>query len=328
MDMRILVVGVGAMGWNHSRVCSELGLLAGVCDMNEESVKSVAEHFGVPGFTSVSHAISEINPDAVIVATPTFTHAEIATEALNSGLHVLVEKPLAIDIESAEKVVALAREKKLKLAVGHIERHNPVIAMARNNLKSGEWGDVLTISSRRVSNFPGRIKDVGVILDLGIHDIDNVLHLMGSKLTSVFTRAGSYNTVNHEDHANIILGFEDGKSAMLEVNWITPMRVRTLSLTCEDSFVELDYMRQQGSVSTSRFTNPEDKQQYPVKIEYDTKIISLQRQEPLKIEIQDFVDSIVNDREPLVTGEEGVYSLRATIAAVESWQTGKVIDFE
>jgi len=326
--MQVLVVGVGAMGWNHSRVCSELGILAGVCDMNEESVMGVAEYFGVPGFTSVSEAISELKPDAMIISTPTFTHADIAIEALNSGLHVLVEKPLAIDIESAEKIVKLAREKNLKLAVGHIERHNPVIAMARNNLESGEWGDVLTISSRRVSNFPGRIKDVGVILDLGIHDIDNVLHLMGSKLTSVFTRAGSHKAIEHEDHANIILGFEDGKSAMLEVNWITPMRVRTLSLTCENTFVELDYMRQQGSISKSRFINPEDKQQYPVKIEYDTKMISLQRQEPLKIEIQDFVESIIDDREPLVNGEEGIYSLRATIAALESWKTGKVVNFE
>ena len=124
---------------------------------------------------------------------------------------------------------------------------------------------------------------------------------------------------------SIMLGFENGNTAMIEVNWITPMRVRTLSLTCEKSFVELDYMKQQISVSNSRFTNPTDPQMYPLKIEYDTKTISLQNQEPLKIEIEDFVNSIENDTEPLVDGEQGLISLKATIAAIESWNSGKVI---
>ena len=316
------------MGWNHARVCSELGHLVAVCDMDEESVKRVANNFGVKGYTDLQSAIDELNPTAVIVSTPTSTHVKVAKIALENNLHVLVEKPLAIDLESGQSLIDLARSKNLKLCVGHIERHNPVISFARKNLEIGDWGQAITISSRRVSNFPGRIRDVGVILDLAIHDIDNVIYLMNSKLTSVFSRAGSYNDIDHEDHANIMLGFENGNSAMIEVNWITPMRVRTLSLTCEKSFVELDYMKQQVSVSNSRFTNPADPQMYPLKIEYDTKTISLQKQEPLKMEIQDFVNCIENDVEPLVNGEQGLISLKATIAAVESWKLGEVINID
>ena len=150
--MKVIVVGVGSMGWNHARVCSELKILAGVCDMDSESVKKVAEHFGVQGYTDLKTAIVELEPNAVIVATPTSTHVKVARIALENGLHVLVEKPLAIDVDSGKSLVDLANKNKLKLSVGHIERHNPVISFARNHLELGEWGDAITISSRRVSN--------------------------------------------------------------------------------------------------------------------------------------------------------------------------------
>ena len=140
--------------------------------------------------------------------------------------------------------------------MGHIERFNPVIKRCKGMIDDGELGEVITISSRRVSNFPGRIRDVGVILDLGIHDIDNSIFLMGSKPVSVFCTGGTHNDIEYEDHVTIMILFENGKSAVIEVNWITPLKVRKISLTCEKAFAELDYMDQTISVSSSKYIDP------------------------------------------------------------------------
>ena len=324
----ILVVGAGSMGWNHARVCSELGVLVGICDMDEELVSKVSNDFKVEGFTNLEEAITKTNPLGVIVATPTTAHFRVASEVIRNKRHILVEKPLTKNLNDGEKLVSLAREESLILSVGHIERHNPVISKAKEFLNSGNWGDIITISSRRVSNFPGRISDVGVILDLGIHDIDNVINLMDSKPMTVYTNGGKHNDIEFEDHATIMIGFENGNSAMVEVNWVTPMRVRTLSLTCENSYIELDYMKQSLNISSSRFVDAENPQQYPVKIEIDSKEIPLNYVEPLKLEIIDFLNSIKEKREPLVNGEQALLSLKVTIAALKSLETGEVIHID
>ncbi len=166
---RILVVGIGSMGWNHARVCSDLGVLVGICDQNKESLKQVGERFGVMGYSDLSEAINECRPDGVIIATPTSTHYDITKKVLASGLDVMVEKPLVDQVAHGEELVSIANKKDAILAVGHIERHNPVISREKKHLENGDWGDLITLSARRVSPFNGRIQDVGVILDIGIH---------------------------------------------------------------------------------------------------------------------------------------------------------------
>ncbi len=324
----ILVVGTGSMGWNHARVCSELGLLVGICDRDEGVVKKVGENFGVPGFADLQNAIDETDPEGVIISTPTSTHHDVGTVAIMNGRNVLIEKPLAVDLEEGNRLVGLAREYGVTLAVGHIERHNPVISKARESLSSGDWGEIITISSRRVSNFPGRISDVGVILDLGIHDVDNVIFLMGSKPKSVYASGGKHHDILFEDHATIQITFENGNNALVEVNWITPMKVRTLSLTCEKSFVVLDYMNQQVTVSSSRFVDPKQPRKFPVDIEIDSRELGLNVVEPLRLEIEDFISSIRNGTKPLASGEDGLLALEICIAALESIKTGDVVYFE
>ena len=327
---RVLVIGVGAMGWNHVRVCSEIGVLCGVCDQSISETDRVAEEYGVPGFYEVDNAIADLKPDAVIIATPTSTHYGIASKVIGNGIHVLIEKPISDDIQKAQQLVEMAREMDLVLSVGHIERHNPVISAAKKNILEGEWGDVVTISTKRVSNFPGRIRDVGVILDLGIHDIDNATYLMGSKPISVFATGGSQNEIDYEDHATIMIGFENGNAAVVEVNWITPMKVRSVSLTCENAFVELDYMKQDISVSSSIFAEPSNPNQFPANIEIEKRSIAVNRDEPLKLEILDFLRAITDlensgTGSPLVDGEQAISALRVALAALESIETGKVV---
>ena len=186
---------------------------------------------------------------------------------------------------------------------------------------------MVTISTRRVSNFPGRIRDVGVILDLGIHDIDNATFLMGSKPISVYAVGGSLNDIEYEDHATIMIEFENGNNAIVEVNWITPMKVRTVSLTCEGSFVELDYMSQEISASSSVFVDPENPNQFPANLEIRRDAVPVESAEPLRLEIEDFVECIGSndERKPLVDGEQGVLALRVALAALESIKSGEVI---
>ena len=326
--MRLLVVGVGSMGWNHARVCSELGLLAAVCDSDEAQVKSVSEKFNVPHYTNISTALNKIRPDGVIISTPTNTHHSLAAKALESGTNVLIEKPIASEVCQGEDLISLAKERQLILSVGHIERHNPVIRRAKSHLESGEWGELITLNARRVSPFTGRINDVGAILDTGIHDIDNSIYLMDSKPVSVFATGGSFNQIDFEDHANVVINFENGKSAVIEVNWITPMKVRTQSLTCEKTFVELDYIKQQLFIQKSSISDTNSPRLYPPPIEFLSTKINLNNEEPLRLEIEDFVDSVKENRSPLVGGEDAVLALKVGMAAIESMDSGEVVYIE
>ena len=323
--MKILVCGVGSMGWNHARVCSELGVLSGIVEPNEELRNSVSDLFSVPGFDVLEEAVSKTSSTAVIVATPSSTHFEVSTKALQSGQHILVEKPLCDNLEDARKLVFEAENRNLILAVGHIERHNPVVTFVKEESSTNVWGRLLTISSKRASSRPVRIGDVGVILDLAIHDIDNSIYLAESIPTEVYTRGASFGNSEMEDFAQIFIGFEDGRTALVEVNWISPMRIRETTITFEKSLVTLDYMEQKISVSKSKYSDPKAPQFYPVKMESEITDSKLNKVEPLKLEISDFINSIEENKPPWVDGNAGILSLQTTIAALESLRTGKVV---
>ena len=321
----ILVIGVGSMGFNHARVCSEIGVLAGVCDLDQEAVKRVGDQFAVPCFSDIAEAISQTEASGVIVATPTQTHHEVAMMAIELGLHALVEKPMASNLHEVDMLLEIAKEREVVLAVGHVERYNPVIAYAKERLVSGDWGEPVVISSRRVSNFPSRIRDVGVILDLGIHDIDNAIFLMGSNPISVFARGGRLNNIQHEDHATLTIGFENGRDAIIEVNWITPMKVRKLSLTCERSFVELDYMKQHVTVSSSKFVGDGGGSAFPPNIEFEEEEVAMNFQEPLKLEVSNFLEAMSGGG-GIVDGNQARLSLQVALLAMESLDRGEVIN--
>jgi len=322
----LIVVGVGAMGWNHARVCFELGILSAVVDQDETALNAISDKFGVPTYVNLRQAILDLEPTGVIISTPTKTHYDLGVLAMEMGLNVLIEKPISDTIERGEGLVKMASEKGIVLSVGHIERFNPVIANAKHKILRGDWGEIVTIASRRVSNFPGRIRDVGVILDLGIHDIDNCIFLMGSEPKKVYAHAGKINDIEYEDHATISIEFENGKQATIEVNWITPMKVRSLSLTCEEAFVTLNYMSQEIEVSSSVFMDPENPDLFPQRIEFQTNTIDVIKEEPLRLEIIDFVNSIKEKRDASVTGEQGLLALKVALAALKSIEMGVVID--
>jgi UDP-N-acetylglucosamine 3-dehydrogenase len=198
------------------------------------------------------------------------------------------------------------------------------VRFAKDALEKKDFGELIAISSRRVSNFPGRIRDVGCILDIGIHDIDVMRYLVG-KVSSVYASGGKFKSPSFEDHANILLNFDNGVTGMIEVNWLTPMKVRKLFLTCSERFVELDYINQEAIISYSKWMGIDEANLYHVPIEYRMDRVSLEKKEPLMNEIEDFVDSIERDREPLVTGKDGFEALRIAKAAERSHEKGEVV---
>ncbi|MFQ6107281.1 MAG: Gfo/Idh/MocA family oxidoreductase [Thermoplasmata archaeon] len=320
--LRVGVIGVGSMGQNHARVLSEIAELVGVADKDSDTGKRAAKRFNTEWFQHYEDLLRQ-DIDAVSVATPTALHYQVSKEAIESGIHVLVEKPMCSTTEDAEKLVETAESSGLTLAVGHIERHNPVVEFTKKGIRDGRYGDVITASARRVSSLPSRVHDVGVILDLGIHDIDVMRYLLGSEVRSVFASGGRIKHESFEDHANIMLSFDNGANGYVEVNWLTPMKVRKLSLTCLRNFVEVDYTTQSLQIFSSTFGRLDSFNLYRIPLEFDTRRVSLEKREPLMNELVDFLDAIERKREPLISGRDGLRTLQVVMAAIESQKTGE-----
>lgn len=325
--MRVGVIGVGSMGQNHARILSEMRVLASVTDVVPEAAKAVGERYGVGHFLSYQEMLKS-DVGAVVIVTPTNTHAKIAIDALKAGKHVLLEKPMSGSSDTLKEITALARKEKLVLAGGFVERHNPVVSLAKQGLNAGDFGDLITAATRRVSSMPSRIRDIGVVMDLGVHDIDVVQYIVGREAKAVYALGGKGKEMKYEDHANILIDFEGGTSGFVEINWLTPMKVRKLALTCSKKFVEVDYMDQSALVCSSTFKPFEVGNLYEVPLDLDTRRIAIRKEEPLKRELKDFLGAVESSKDPLVTGESAIMTLKIAEAALESMSTGKKVDIE
>jgi UDP-N-acetylglucosamine 3-dehydrogenase len=323
--MRVGVIGVGAMGQNHARVYAEVADLVGVADPDVKAGGAASNRFNT-SFFSEYRALLKEPLDAVSVCVPTSHHRKVALAVIERGLNLLVEKPLGGSVEDARAIVDAADKAGVTLAVGHVERHNPVVSVVKRALAAGEYGDIITIAARRVSSFPSRVRDIGVVMDLGVHDIDILRYLVGSAVVSVYSLSGRRVHDRFEDHANLLLRFANGVHGFIEVNWLTPMKVRRLSLTCHRNFVEVDYTDQSVTVSSSTLGPFDSSNLYSIPLEHHAQRIQVRREEPLKLELQDFLAAVHDRRPPLVTGADAVETLRVAEAAIESHRRGQVVE--
>jgi UDP-N-acetylglucosamine 3-dehydrogenase len=322
--MRVGVIGVGSMGQNHVRVFSEIAEVVGVADPNVKAGGVVSNRFNTAYYTAAADLLTE-DLDAVSVCVPTEHHTKVALDVIHAGIPLLVEKPLAGTVSEATRIADAAKRAGITLAVGHIERHNPAIAAVKQQLQDGRYGDLVTAAARRVSSFPGRVRDVGVVMDLGVHEIDILRFLVGSPVDSVFALGGRRLHETFEDYANVLLSFHNGVHGFVEVNWLTPIKMRRLALTCLKNFVEVDYMDQSLTVSSSTLGPLDPFNLYQVPLEHHQQKIHVRKEEPLKRELEDFLGAVREKRAPLVTGEDAVETLRVTVAAMESHRDGKVV---
>lgn len=307
--IRVGVIGVGAMGKHHVRIYSQMDdvELVGVADVDEGTAMEIALRYNTEPF-SEPEKLLEKDLDAVSIAVPTSRHKDVALKAASYGVHMLIEKPIAESLESADAIIEAARRENIKLLIGHVERFNSVILKLKDAISSGKLGEILSISCRRVGPYPPRIKDVGIIIDLAVHDIDVISYLYGKRAMSVYTIAGNSFHIK-EDHASILLNYSKKKSGIVETNWLTPHKIRTLTATGTEGVAYADYIEQ--SMEIWREEGREE--------------VDIEKREPLKNELEHFLDAIVNDTEPSPSGEEGKYALLVALSAIKSYESGKNI---
>jgi UDP-N-acetylglucosamine 3-dehydrogenase len=307
----VAVIGTGFWGRNHARVFKELEeteLLA-VCDINAERAKNVAKQFNVKAYTSIGKMLKRKDIDAVSICTWSINLAKGALTTLKAEKHVLVEKPMATNAKLAEKLLKTAEEKGLHLTVGFLMRFIPGVQHIRNAIENKMIGNLVCATAKRVSEWPERIGDVGVVKDTAIHDIDITRYLFGEEPTAVYAKTGNMKHKKFEDYAQIMLTFESGKSAFIESNWLTPYKTRTLVVTGSKAIMKLDYITQELTIEDAKETM---QPRYPW-------------QEPLKLELQHFANCILKKEKPLITGMDGVKALQIAEAALKSSAVNRMI---
>jgi len=313
-DPRIGVVGVGFWGRNHLRVLKELGVpVEAICDVNRERAESLAKYFGIKKFyTNLGEMLRKEDLQAVTICTPSVTHAECAVMALEAGLDVFVEKPLASTVDECFKIIDSMKSSNKLVMTGFIERFNPAVSKAVQLLEAGEIGDVIMSHGRRIGWWPQRIGDVGVIKDTAIHDIDLVRFIFKQDPTQVYARGGRQKH-RLDDHVQAILTLEDeSKVAFIEANWLTPRKKREMQITGSEGVLSIKFLTQEVSLEKA-----------------DVVIEPIIKQgEPLKLELKHFVDCVKSKRKPLADAVDGLKAVAIAEAMLESMGENRIIDID
>ena len=310
MSEKIGVIGVGHLGQHHARIYTELldASLVGVADSNLERARFIGEHLGVPAYSSIEELINHKKVDALSIVVPTSQHYQTAKTALEAGIHVLVEKPVTLRPEEAGELLELAAKKDLVLQVGHIERFNSAIRYI-----SQIHPQPIYLDSRRVGPFSARINDVGVVLDLMIHDIDIIMSLVPSPIAKI-AATGSCVFSEHEDIADAQITFENGVIAHILVSRCAEKKYRQLEIVERERQITINYELQ--TVQISRCVTNSDGQ---VEIR-ETPVFP--KSEPLKLELADFVRCVKDRKPPVVGGKDGKRALEVAVEILRQINTG------
>lgn len=318
--LRAGVVGLGMMGRNHVRVwdeqVAEVELVA-VADPDADAVRRATAGRSMRGYADVGAMLGAESLDLLSVVAPTSLHLEVTLAALAAGVHVLVEKPIAADRAEAERMIAAARDARRLLTVGHIERFNPAILELRRRLSAGELGRIFEINATRLGPFPARIRDVGVVVDLAPHDLDVMRFLLGSEPVRLFAETEQRIHTDHEDLFVGVMKFASGAVGVLDINWLTPTKKRTLSVTGERGMYVADYIAQ----DLVFFPNPADASV----AEGEMVRRHVERREPLVVELEAFARAVRDGGPPPVDPHEAMVALLLARTMVEAASTGAVI---
>jgi predicted dehydrogenase len=324
-NLRAGIIGFGMMGANHARVLSNLdGVdLVAVADPQGDA-KKVLPNFNV--LNSVEDVI-KLGVDYCVVSAPTAFHEDIAMKLIDSGIHILVEKPLANTYASALKIRDAVKVAKVIGAVGHIERFNSAIQEARKRVLAGELGTIYQIATRRQGPFPSRISDVGVVKDLATHDIDLTSWLTGKKYVQVSANAAFRSGRKHEDLISISGLLEDSIVVNHLVNWLSPLKERKIIITGEKGTFVADTLRadltyyENGKIEISQA----DLAHFRGVTQGDVHILAFEKPEPLVVEHRNFRDAVLGKQSNIVSLEEGTNTVQIAEAIIESYTSKSLI---
>ncbi len=306
--MRIAQIGVGGFGKNHTRILSQLGVLSAICDADLAKSKEFGTKYSVNHYSDIDSLLGSEQFDAAFVCTPTSTHFEIAKTLLQKKKNVFVEKPMTYLSREGEELLELAKKNKVILTSGYIERFNPAVSLVKEYVKTKKYGELIMLEFHRENRMPLHIKDVGIIYDTSVHDIDTAMWLFDDVPEVVFVRSGRIRH-EHEDFATIMLGFRENKVAIISSNWITPIKVRKFSAVCSDAIISSDFITQE------------------VKIETNTgaEIPRKDVEEPLLLEIKNFIAASEGKENIRVRPEDALNTTKIAEAALLSSHRGTPI---
>lgn len=306
--LRVGVVGLGVMGKNHARVLAELPgvVLAGVADPDAAQVEFVTSRLDCPGFASLDE-LMDAGLDALTIAAPTQLHTPIALAAIARGIHVLVEKPIAQSVEEGRRIIDAAAKAGVTLMIGHVERFNPAVQSIRQAI-AGD--DILSIQITRVGPFPPRMSDIGVVIDLAVHDIDLIRWFTGSEIAEIQPQTNSVHA-EREDIALLQFRTQSGVLAHINTNWLTPFKARTVHVATRNKYIT-------GDLITRQVTECFD---YKPDGSYSMRHLSVAYAEPLRAELVAFVDAVRTGTAPVTGGADGLASLDIAMRCLGDRQT-------
>ncbi len=313
--LRVGVIGVGQMGRHHVRVYSSLPNvdLVGISDLRRNVVRSVAREYCTTAYTDHLKLLQK-DLDAVSIAVPTSVHKDVAIDVAEYGVDMLIEKPIADSVRNAKEIVKTTKRAGVKVMIGHIERFNPAILKLKEIVAKGVLGEVLSMSGRRVGPYSERIRDVGVIVDLAVHEIDTMSYLYDDRAVSVYAVGGRSSRFPHdfEDYASILLRYSGNRSGMIETNWLTSKKIRTLTVVGTEGVANVDYIEKKLEICKNG----------------NTTCVNVKKEEPLRNELEHFVSSIMNEYDPMPSSTDGLYVLLVAVSAIKSCRWERTVNLK
>ena len=304
-NVRIGLIGAGAWGQNHLRVLGQMGILKAVADTSSQRLSKIKEDFkGVKTTESYKELLAMPDIDAVVIATPAFTHYKVALDSLAAGKHTFVEKPLALTKKEGEILVFDAKKAGRILMVGHLLHYHPAIIELKKIIERGELGKILHIAAHRLNL--GKIRtEENVMWSIAPHDISLILNFFGESPTQVHVEGASYLQKNIPDLAHIHLHFSDNRNAHIYTSWLNPYKERKFTIIGDKGMAVFDDMAEHKLTIFDSFTEY-DERKNPIAVNKGTRVVDLPNSEPVLNELTHFVSCIEKKSTPLTDGEEGV----------------------
>ena len=315
------VIGMGNMGQHHARIFSKLpqANLIAICDSHQKMGEKIAKKFKCTFYEDYKKMLVSENLEAVSIAVPTRFHKKVAIDSIRAGKHVLVEKPISSTINQGEQIIRVAKKRGVILTVGHVERFNPAVRKLKELIDRKNFGQIISITTKRVGPFVPWIKDAGVLIDLAVHDIDIINYLLKKEPEKIYVNGGKAIGDYKEDYADILLDYGSA-SGYVQVNWITPIKIRKLYITGTKSYAELDYVTQKldlynykHKTKLNDFGTPIVQFGAPRKTSLPVKF-----EEPLKSELKSFLINIIRGTTPEVSGLDGLRALKIALKALKN----------
>jgi UDP-N-acetylglucosamine 3-dehydrogenase len=294
--VKCAVIGVGNMGKNHARIYNELEQadLVAIADIDTISGKSIAKEYGAKFYDNFEDLLDNESIDVVSVCTPTINHYEVAKKCIKKHIAVLVEKPITANTKEGAELIQYAKDEKVLLCVGHIERHNPAVLVAKEIVEKKKLGNISSIIARRVGPVRPNNNDVGIAEDLAIHDIDIANFLLGSTPKNISVHKYKDEKTGEKDAVEFFLDYGP-TSVYIQTNWITPVKIRKLMITGDKGYLELDYINQEVCIYHGAVVNSTEGQILDVQAK---KInVPVKKQEPLKAELSFFINAFAEKKE-------------------------------